>query len=167
MSWLAITTSRHDLLQGITTYKDHRSHFLTKTHFVEKKLCFPSNRKSHHHNHYALLLSPLLICSPSLSNLSLLLSHTFILSLSLSHFFSSKKWAKPGLFFVYFWSFSNKQYNFYNKSMWKMSCPSSIRRWDSNQRPLERESHPITTRPGLRYTVRTLSLHHKIRQLKI
>ena len=28
-------------------------------------------------------------------------------------------------------------------------CPSSIRRWDSNPRPLERESTPITTRPGL------------------
>ena len=30
-----------------------------------------------------------------------------------------------------------------------MSCPSSIRHWDSNPRPLERESPPITTRPGL------------------
>ena len=30
-----------------------------------------------------------------------------------------------------------------------MSCPSSIRRQDSNPRPLERESTPITTRPGL------------------
>ena len=60
-----------------------------------------------------------------------------------------KKWAKPGLFFVYFQSFSNKQYNFYNKSMWKMSCPSSIRRLDSNPWPLECESPPITTRPGL------------------
>ena len=29
------------------------------------------------------------------------------------------KWAIPGLFFVYFRSFSNKQNNFYNKSMWK------------------------------------------------
>ena len=30
-----------------------------------------------------------------------------------------------------------------------MSCPSSIWRQDSNPRPLERESTPITTRPGL------------------
>ena len=30
-----------------------------------------------------------------------------------------------------------------------MSCPSSIRRRDSNPRPLERESTPITTRPVL------------------
>ena len=29
-----------------------------------------------------------------------------------------------------------------------MSCPSSIRRRDSKPRPLERESTPITTRPG-------------------
>ena len=28
-------------------------------------------------------------------------------------------------------------------------CPSSIWRWDSNPRPLENESSPITTRPGL------------------
>ena len=33
---------------------------------------------------------------------------------------SFKKWSNPGLFFIYFRSFSNKhQYNFYNKSMWK------------------------------------------------
>ena len=31
----------------------------------------------------------------------------------------------------------------------KMSCPSSIRRRDSDPRPLGRESPPITTRPGL------------------
>ena len=30
----------------------------------------------------------------------------------------------------------------------KMSCPSSIRRWDSNPGPLERESPPITTNQG-------------------
>ena len=30
-----------------------------------------------------------------------------------------------------------------------MSCPSSIRRRDSNPRPLDREPPPITTRPGL------------------
>ena len=30
------------------------------------------------------------------------------------HFF---KIGQPSLFFVYFWSFSNKQYDFYNKSM--------------------------------------------------
>ena len=31
----------------------------------------------------------------------------------------------------------------------KMSCPSSIWRWDLNPRPLEYESSHITTRPGL------------------
>ena len=30
-----------------------------------------------------------------------------------------------------------------------MSCPSSVRRRDSNPRPLYREPPPITTRPGL------------------
>ena len=34
-----------------------------------------------------------------------------------------------------------------------MSCPSSIRSWDSNSRPLEHESPPITTRPGLIFSV--------------
>ena len=58
-----------------------------------------------------------------------------------------KKWANPGLFFVYFQSFSNKQYNFYKKYVKK--CPSSIRCRDSNPRPLKREAFPITTRPGL------------------
>ena len=37
-------------------------------------------------------------------------------------------------------------------------CPSSIRRWDSNPRPLERESTPITTRPGLPPTARSYRL---------
>ena len=39
----------------------------------------------------------------------------------------------------------------------KMSCPSSIRRQDSNPQPLKRESLPITTRPGL-----PPILHHRI-----
>ena len=63
------------------------------------------------------------------------------------HFF--KKWANPGLFLVYFRSFSNKQYNFYNKQMWKMLSPSSIQHRDSNPWHLEHESSPITTRQGL------------------
>ena len=48
-----------------------------------------------------------------------------------------KEWANPGPFFVYFWSFQTNNTIFYNKSMWKMSCPSSIRRRDSNPRPLD------------------------------
>ena len=43
--------------------------------------------------------------------------------------------------------FSNNQYNFYNKYVRK--CPSSIRCRDSNPPPSERQSLPITTRPGL------------------
>ena len=63
------------------------------------------------------------------------------------HFF--KKWANPGLFFVYFWSFQTNNTIFTTNQCEKMSCPSSIRRQDSNPGPLERESPPITTRPGL------------------
>ena len=47
--------------------------------------------------------------------------------------------------------FSKKlHYNFYKKSMWKISWPTSIWRQDSNSRPLKHESSPITTIPGSR-----------------
>ena len=36
-----------------------------------------------------------------------------------------------------------------NKSMWKISSPSSTLHQDLNPRPLEHELSPITTRPGL------------------
>ena len=62
--------------------------------------------------------------------------------------FFKKKMGQPGLFFIYFRSFSNKhQYNFTTINVKK--CPSSIRHRDSNPRPSECESPPITTRPGL------------------
>ena len=44
--------------------------------------------------------------------------------------------------------FSNKYYNFYNPTNEK-KWPSSIQCWGSNPQPLEHESPPITTRPGL------------------
>ena len=52
---------------------------------------------------------------------------------------------QPRPLFSLFLAFSNKLYNFYNKSMWKMSCPSSIQHRDWNPRPLEHESSPLTT----------------------
>ena len=58
------------------------------------------------------------------------------------------KWANPGLFFAYFWSFQTNITNFYNKYMWK-KCPSSIQCRDSNTWPSDHESPPITTRPEL------------------
>ena len=63
-------------------------------------------------------------------------------------FFFFKKWANPGLFFVYFRSFSNK-HNTILQQINVKKCSSSIQRKDSNPQPLERESPPITTRPGL------------------
>ena len=53
------------------------------------------------------------------------------------------------LFRLFSFFSNNHQNNFYNKSMWKNINPSSIRRRDSNPRPFEHESSPITTRPGL------------------
>ena len=58
-----------------------------------------------------------------------------------------KKLANPGLFFVYFWSFQTNITIFTTIICEK--CPSSIWCRDSNPQPLERESLPITTRPGL------------------
>ena len=58
-------------------------------------------------------------------------------------------------FFVYFRSFqTNKQYNFATKYCEK--CPSSIRCRDSNPRPLEHESFPITTRPSYVGSIKTV-----------
>ena len=56
-------------------------------------------------------------------------------------------WPTPASFsFIFF--FSNTHYNFTtNRNVKK--CPSSIWCRDSNSRPLELESPPTTTRPGL------------------
>ena len=59
-----------------------------------------------------------------------------------------KKWANPGLFFVYFESFQTNNTIFTINKCEKMSCPSTIWR-NSNPRSSEHESPPITTRPGL------------------
>ena len=61
--------------------------------------------------------------------------------------FYFKKWAIPGLFFVYFKSLQTNINTILQQKYVKI-CPSSIRHWDSNPRPSECESPPITTRPG-------------------
>ena len=64
--------------------------------------------------------------------------------------FFLKKWSEPALFFVYFQSFSNKQYFFATNQCEKRSkCPSSKQHRDSNPQPYVHESSPITTRPVL------------------
>ena len=52
-----------------------------------------------------------------------------------------------GLFFVYFRLF--KQTLHCLQQMCVKKCPSCIRSWDSNPQPLEHESPPIATWPGL------------------
>ena len=85
-------------------------------------------------------------------------SCNFILEWTLQQIRLSKdqRWGRNGSFlkmgqprplFVYFRSFQTNITNFYNKYMW--ICPSSKWCWDSNPWPLERESPPISTRPGL------------------
>ena len=58
--------------------------------------------------------------------------------------------ANPDLVFVYFRSFqTHSNIIFTTNHCEKMSIPSSIQCRDSNPRPLDHESSPITTRPGL------------------
>ena len=66
------------------------------------------------------------------------------------------RWANPGLFFVYFWSFQTNNTIFTSNQYKK--CPSSIQNWDYKPRPLEHESSPITTRPGLPPTVAIVNI---------
>ena len=57
-----------------------------------------------------------------------------------------KKWANPGLFFVYFCLF-NKTLQFLQKINVK-KCPSSFRRRDLNSQPSDYKSPPLTTYQG-------------------
>ena len=61
--------------------------------------------------------------------------------------FFLKKWAYPGLFFIYSRPFKHTLQFLQQINVKKYL--SSIRYRDSNPRPLGRESLPITTRPGL------------------
>ena len=58
------------------------------------------------------------------------------------------KMGQPRPLFGLFSVFSSKHYNFLQQ-IYVKKCPSSIRCRDSNPRPSECESLPITTRPGL------------------
>ena len=69
----------------------------------------------------------------------------FIFCYFLPHYFCLKNGPTPASFHL-FSVFSNKHYNFLQQIDVK-KCRSSIWCWDSN--PLEYESLPITTRPGL------------------
>ena len=60
-----------------------------------------------------------------------------------------KKWAIPSTFSFIFGLFQTNNTISTTNQCEKMSSPSSIRCRDSNPRPLDRESPPITTRPGL------------------
>ena len=62
--------------------------------------------------------------------------------------FFLNKWANPGLFFVYFLSFQTNIITICTKIRCE-KCPNRIQCQDSNQQPLECESLPITTIPGL------------------
>ena len=59
-----------------------------------------------------------------------------------------KKWANPGLFFLYLLVFFKQTLLFLQQINVK-KCPSSKWHRDLNPRPLEHESSPMTTRPEL------------------
>ena len=56
-----------------------------------------------------------------------------------------KKWANPGLLFRLFSDFSNKQYKFYSKSMWKMSIQYTAPGLEHTTS----RTRVVTHRPGL------------------
>ena len=58
------------------------------------------------------------------------------------------KWVNPGLFFIYFMCFQSNNTIFTTITKIEKG-PSSIGHQDSNALPLDYESHPITTKPGL------------------
>ena len=62
------------------------------------------------------------------------------------HWFFLKKWANPGLFYIYFRLFKHTLH--FLQQIKVKKCPSRIQCRDSNSWPLEHESPPITTRPG-------------------
>ena len=66
----------------------------------------------------------------------------------LSKCFFLKKWANPGLFFVYFQSFQTNIITIFTTNICE-KCPSSIWCQNLNPCPSECESLPITNRPGL------------------
>ena len=59
------------------------------------------------------------------------------------------KWTNPGLFFIYF--HLSKHTFLFLQIINVKKCASRIWCRDSNSRPLEHESPPITTRPGQEY----------------
>ena len=64
------------------------------------------------------------------------------------YLFFKKEMVQFGLFFAYFRSFQTNIITIFTTNI-SEKCPSSIRYRDLNPQPLERETLPITTRPGL------------------
>ena len=95
------------------------------------------------------------------SGRSQLISWCHKLDRTVTHTVFLKKWANPGLFFIYFRSFQTNNTIFTANQCEKMSCPSSIRCQDSNPQPFEHESPPITTRPGLLTSTKNCYLKYK------
>ena len=60
-----------------------------------------------------------------------------------------KKMGQTRPIFFFFWVFQTNSTIFTTNQCEKMACPSRIRCRDSNPRPLDHESSPITTGPGL------------------
>ena len=66
-------------------------------------------------------------------------------SVHLSYKVILEKWAKPGFLIIYFWSFQTNITTIFTANI----CENIQSVWDLNPWPLEHESPPISTRPGL------------------
>ena len=74
--------------------------------------------------------------------------HLSFVHLRLKQSCLTAQWATPASFSFIFVCCHTNITNF-TTNLYVKKCPSSIRCWDSNPGPLEHESPPITTSPGL------------------
>ena len=106
---------------------------MNPSHFGIRQTCWPLDN----HDHHGKYLIVFLMAIPGL--FGIFVQPITPSSFETRHFFR--------LFFVYFCLF--KQTLPFLQQINVNKCPSSIRSWDSNPRPSEHVSPPITTRPGL------------------
>ena len=73
---------------------------------------------------YILIMERPLICKDLFDFITEKVSNMIFQQKKLIHLF--KKWAVPGFYFLNFWSFSNKHYNFYSKFFEIMSIQYTV-----------------------------------------
>ena len=126
-------------MQNVNKYLSHGSHYLRYQNATQQKIILDDGKPTNHsHERWAVRKNCFRYCYT-------LLFYLFLFGCIC--WFFLKKWANPGLFYHWFSVFSNINTIFATNICEK--CPSSMQCRDSNTRPLEHESPPITTSPGL------------------